>query len=97
MAPSCPSRTVMLLTPAAAHALAPPPPSDLPLLPLTRTPPLTRAAAQAEQRRVLREQLRLRDAAYCPNPPPLPPSRTDWTRLVPPPILTGQVSSLLPY
>jgi len=31
-----------------------------------------------------------------PNPPPLSPSRTDWTRLVPPPVLTGHVSSLLP-
>jgi ATP-binding cassette subfamily B (MDR/TAP) protein 1 len=30
-------------------------------------------------------------------PPPLPLSRTDWTRLVPPPVLTGHVSSLLPY
>ena len=28
--------------------------------------------------------------------PCLPPSRTDWTRLVPPPVLTGHVSSLLP-
>ena len=27
--------------------------------------------------------------------PPPPPSRTDWTRLVPPPVLTGHVSSLL--
>ena len=26
-----------------------------------------------------------------------PPSRTDWTRLVPPPVLTGHASSLLPY
>jgi hypothetical protein len=25
------------------------------------------------------------------------PSRTNWTRLVPPPVLTGHVSSLLPY
>ena len=25
-------------------------------------------------------------------PPPHPPSRTDWTRLVPPPVLTGHVS-----
>ena len=25
--------------------------------------------------------------------PPPPPSRTDWTRLVPPPVLTGRVSS----
>ena len=30
-------------------------------------------------------------------PPPPPPSRTDWTRLVSPPVLTGHVSSLLPY
>jgi len=29
-----------------------------------------------------------------PRPPP--PSRTDWTRLVPPPVLTRHVSSLLP-
>jgi hypothetical protein len=26
-------------------------------------------------------------------PPPAPPSRTDWTRLVPPPVLTGHASS----
>ena len=30
-------------------------------------------------------------------PPPFSPSRTDWTRLIPPPVLTGHVSSLLPY
>ena len=34
----------------------------------------------------------------CPEdgitaPPPLPPSRTNWTRLVPPPVLIGHVSS----
>jgi hypothetical protein len=29
--------------------------------------------------------------------PPLPPSRANWTRLVPPSVLTGHVSSLLPY
>ena len=28
---------------------------------------------------------------------PPPPSRTNWTHLVPPPVLTGHVSSLLPY
>ena len=27
---------------------------------------------------------------------PPPPFRTDWTRLVPPPVLTGHVSFLLP-
>ena len=32
-----------------------------------------------------------------PTPAPSPPSRTDWTSLVPPPVLTGHVSSLLPY
>ena len=32
-----------------------------------------------------------------PPPPPFSPSRTDWTRLIPPPVLTGHVSSLLPY
>jgi hypothetical protein len=32
------------------------------------------------------------------HPPPLPPpSRTNWTRLVPPPVLIGRVSSLLSY
>ena len=31
-----------------------------------------------------------------PPPPSLPPSRTDWTRLVPPRVLIGHVSSLLP-
>jgi hypothetical protein len=31
------------------------------------------------------------------SPPPPPPSRTNRTRLVPPPVLTGHVSSLLPY
>ena len=30
------------------------------------------------------------------QPPPPTPSRTNWTRLVPPPVLTGQVLSLLP-
>jgi len=30
--------------------------------------------------------------ARCP-----PPSGTDWTHLVPPPVLTGHASSLLPY
>jgi hypothetical protein len=30
-------------------------------------------------------------------PPPSPPSRTNWTRLVPPSVLTGHASSLLPY
>ena len=29
----------------------------------------------------------------CVPPPPRPPSCTDWTRLVPPPVLTGHVSS----
>ena len=28
---------------------------------------------------------------------PPPPSRTNWTRLVPPPVLTECVASLLPY
>jgi hypothetical protein len=32
-----------------------------------------------------------------PAPPLPPPSRTNWTRLVPPSVLTGHVSSLLPY
>jgi len=32
-----------------------------------------------------------------PRPPLPPPARTDWTRLVPPFVLTGHVSSLLPY
>ena len=32
------------------------------------------------------------------SPPPLPlPSRTNRTRLFPPPVLTGQASSLPPY
>ena len=32
-------------------------------------------------------------AAKCAPHPPPPPSCTDWTRLVPPPVLTGHVSS----
>ena len=36
--------------------------------------------------------LRLRARADVHFPPP-PPCRTNWTRLVPPPVLTGQVSS----
>jgi len=32
-----------------------------------------------------------------PHPSPPTPSRTNWTRLVPPSVLTGHVSSLLPY
>jgi acetyl esterase/lipase len=35
------------------------------------------------------------DAVSYTVPPP--PSRTNWTRLVPPPVLTGRVASLLPY
>ena len=34
-------------------------------------------------------------AAFPPLPPPSP--RTNWTRLVPRPVLTGHVSSLAPY
>ena len=36
---------------------------------------------------------------WCPGPSTRPrsPSRTNWTRLVPPSVLTGHVSSLLPY
>ena len=30
-------------------------------------------------------------------PPPTPPSRTDWTRLVPPPVLTGHVERFQKY
>ena len=36
-------------------------------------------------------------AARPSGAPPPPPSRTNWTRLVPPSVLTGHVSSLLPY
>jgi len=32
----------------------------------------------------------------APRRPPLPPSRTNWIHLVPPPVLTGHVSSLPP-
>ena len=35
--------------------------------------------------------------ARCAAPTPPPPSRTNWTRLVPPSVLTGHVSSLLLY
>ena len=31
------------------------------------------------------------------DPPPPLPSRTNWTRLVPHPVLSGHVSSLAPY
>ena len=37
----------------------------------------------------------LEEPVSYPTPPP--PSRTSWTRLVPPSVLTGHVSSLLPY
>ena len=47
---------------------------------------------RAEDMQELRELVRGR--AKVP-PPPSPPSRTDWTRLVLPPILTGHVLSLL--
>jgi hypothetical protein len=33
---------------------------------------------------------------WCPPPHPPPPSRTDWTRLVPPPVLNGHAASLHP-
>ena len=39
-----------------------------------------------------RARLRRRPEAQLP-----PPSRTNWTRLVPPPVLTGRVWSLPPY
>jgi len=48
-----------------------------------------------------RRQLAARGAILGPPapeaPPPPAPSRTDWTSLVPPPVLTGHVSSLVPY
>jgi hypothetical protein len=40
--------------------------------------------------------MRPRKRCATRRPPPLPPSRTNWTRLVPPSVLTGHVSSLLP-
>jgi ubiquinone/menaquinone biosynthesis methyltransferase len=40
----------------------------------------------------------LRRTTNAPKaPPPPPPCRTNWTRLVPPPVLSGHVSSLPPY
>ena len=47
-----------------------------------------RLALVNEEQQALVRQLR--------SSPPLP-SRTNWTRLVPPPVLTGQASSLPPY
>ena len=44
----------------------------------------------------LRTEKRVRLLTTAAVPPHPPPSRTDWTRLVPPPVLTGHVSSLLP-
>ena len=44
------------------------------------------------------QHTRRRAAGVCDAPlsSSSPPLRTDWTRLVPPPVLTGHVSSLLP-
>jgi len=53
----------------------------------TGTPPRRSASSKTPRCRPTRRPPRL----------PPPPSRTDWTRLVPPPVLTGRVSSLLPY
>jgi hypothetical protein len=54
-------------------------------------PPASARRLPAACRRAARRGYGVRQ---CGTPPP---SRTDWTRLVPPPVLTGHVSSLLPY
>ena len=42
----------------------------------------------ADREKTLRADARMAQARR--PPPAAPPSRTDWTRLVPPPVLTGQ-------
>jgi len=52
---------------------------------------------RAEQWANTKRAMELQDVGYeHPSPPP-PPCRTNWTRLVPPPVLSGHVSSLPPY
>jgi hypothetical protein len=63
-------------------------------------PPPSRAAAAARgcagaARSALGRRRTTRGAVL--GRPPSPPSRTKWTCLVPPSVLTGHVSSLLPY
>jgi len=53
-----------------------------------------RGAARGEDR--LAPMAEAHDLIKQVSLPPPPSSRTDWTRLVPPPVLTGHVSSLLP-
>ena len=55
-------------------------------------------ALEAEERARLAEELEAVDAQRSGTlPKPLPPSCTDWTRLVLPPVLSGHVSSFSPY
>jgi len=45
-----------------------------------------------DARRVSLMAASVRTGVICMPPPPLPPSRTNWTRLVPSSVLTGHVS-----
>jgi len=64
----------------------------------TRTPTVShfRLAPGTRRRGARRLRAPARVGAVAPLPP-FPPSRTNWTRLVPPSVPTGHVSSLLPY
>ena len=82
--------------PAAARAAAPAAPAARPPRPRRARRARRARPARAERaaRAVAREQL----LVGCEDSlPPPPTSRTDWTRLVPPPVLAGHVSSLLTY
>jgi len=63
----------------------------------THTPRGARASPPASGQSMLEIYGSAASPAGVAPPPPLPPSRTNWTRLVPLPVLTGHVSSLLPY
>jgi len=86
------SNAVARLSPDHAQAVSASPFA----LPKVRAPPprLRRRPPDRRSPRVLQaaDARRVpRDARGADAPPP-PPSRTDWTRLVPPPVLTGHVS-----
>jgi len=55
-----------------------------------------RSCSSEAQRETRQERSRAGDAVRLSSPPPSPPSRTKWTRLVHPSVLIGHVSSTCP-
>jgi hypothetical protein len=55
------------------------------------------ARRAAEEQRAARESAAAAEKALRQALSEARASRTDWTHLVPPPVLTGHISSLLPY